>query len=160
MQTSADLTRSDEVHDPRLSDAANDALTREVRAVLDADEAHGGATGASWRPSRGTPRTHVRLLSAVNDARILVVPVVLMFAVIALIATVGDTYPLIALAFAGLVIGVVLVAELIAQMTREVEHVSPETAALLEAEGITRPDHLFGDLLATRRDEHRTSAHA
>ncbi|MEH3053337.1 MAG: hypothetical protein PGN13_04915 [Patulibacter minatonensis] len=78
-------------------------------------------------------------------------PVTLMFVVVALVTTVGDTYVLAGVAFAGMVVGVTLVAELIASMTREIEHVSPETAALLEDEGVVDPDRLFGDLLAARR---------
>ena len=120
---------------------------------LDEDAARGGApSGDPWRMSRGTPRTHSKLVAALIDARIVVVPVTLMFVVIAIIGTIGDTYVLAGLAFAVLVLGVSLVAELIASMTRETEHVSPETAAMLENEGIVDPDRLFGDLIAARRN--------
>lgn len=143
---------------PRLSATALDALEREVQSVLSWEAEHGGPTGAPWRPSARAHRHHGRLVTAAADARILIVPVALMLIVTALVATVGDTYALVALAFAGLVVGVLLVAELIANMTREVEHVSPETAAILEHEGVVDPDRLFGDLLAARREREPTPA--
>lgn len=142
---------------PRLSASARDALEREVQSVLRYEAEHGGPTGEPWRPSVRPHRHHRRLLAAAADARILIVPVALVLIVTALIALVGDTYALVALAFGGLVVGVILVAELIANMAREVEHVSPETAALLENEGVVDPDRLFGDLLASRR-EHQAMA--
>lgn len=143
---------------PRLSSEAMDALEREVQSVLAYESEHGGPTGAPWRPSARPRRQRARLLTAVADARILVVPVALMLLVTALIATVGDTYGLVALAFAALLVGVGLVAELIANMTREIEHLSPQTAAILEHEGVVDPDRLFGDLLAARREQHATPA--
>ncbi len=142
----------------QLSAAADAALEREVDAVLDYEAAHGGPTGASWRPRRVPQRRHWRLTTAAVDARVVVVPVVLMLLITALIATVGDTYVLVGVAFAALLVGVAIVAEVIAAMTREVEHVSPETAALLEDDGIADPDRLFGDRIAARRPTPATPA--
>ncbi|MBO9532423.1 MAG: hypothetical protein J7513_05560 [Solirubrobacteraceae bacterium] len=140
------------VHDPRLSDEANLALTREVHAVLEGDAIYGGPTGSTWHPRAGaTPKRRPKLLAAAADARIVVVPIALMLVVVAVIGTIGDTYVMVGVAYAALIVAVAMVAELIASMTREVEHVSPETQALLEAEGIVDPDRLFGDLLAERR---------
>lgn len=151
-RSAAAHTADARVEQLHLSDWAVDALERELRLVLVDDDAHGGTTSEPERaPSTHAPRRHWRLTTAGFDARILLVPVVLMFGVIALIASVGNTYALAFVAFAGMVAGVSLVAELIATMTREVEHVSPETAALLEDEGVVDPDRLFGDLLAARR---------
>ncbi len=135
----------------QLSAAADAALDREVDAVLSYEAEHGGATGATWRPRRIPQRRHWRLTTAAVDARFVVVPVVLMLLITMLIATVGDTYALAGVAFLAMVVGVTIVAEVIAAMTREVEHVSPETAALLEDDGIADPDRLFGDRLAARR---------
>lgn len=152
----APLTPTDDgVHDPRLSDAANAALTWELHAVLESDAAHGGRTGEVWHPRANPTRQHWRLTTAVLDARILVVPVAVMLGIIALvvvIAAMGESYVVVGIAGVAVLVGVVAVAEMIARMTREVEHLSPETAALLEGEGIGDPDRLFGDLLAQRRD--------
>lgn len=140
-----------------LSSWAVAALEREVDQVVAYDHVE-GQTGATWRPRRGRARHHTRLTTAAVDARILVVPVALMFVVIALIAITGTSLVLVAVSFLALVVGVALVAELIASMTREVEHVSPETAALLAGEGVADPDRLFGDLLAARRSGASTTA--
>ena len=139
-----------EIHDPRLSDEANAALTDGVRHVLDDEATHHRADGI-WSPTAGSGRMRSRYMAAGFDARILVVPVALMLIVVALVPAVGSDYALALIPFAGMVIGVILVADLIVHMTRETEHVSPETAALLENEGIVDPDRLFGALLAEHR---------
>jgi hypothetical protein len=152
MERELSTPTDDGVHDARLSEAANAALTWEVQAVIDGDAVHGGPTGEVWHPRSDRSRRHWRLTTAVFDARILVVPALLAVAITGVIALIGDTYVMIAVAWVALVLGVLFVAEMIARMTREVEHLSPETAALLEGEGIGDPDRLFGDLLAQRRD--------
>lgn len=142
----------------QLSAAAGAALDREVDAVLRYEAGHGGPTGATWRPRRVAQRRHWRLTTAAVDARIVVVPVILVLLITLLIAVLSSSYAVVGVAFAALLVGVTIVANLVAAMTREVEHVSPETAAILEDDGIADPDRLFGDRLAARRDADRLSA--
>jgi hypothetical protein len=154
MARSAAMQTADErMEQLHLSEWAIAALEREVLSVLEDDAVYGDPEPEEQptETHHRAPRRHWRLTTAAIDARILLVPVILMFAVIGLIAAVGSTYVVAFVAFAALVVGVVLVAQLIITMTREVEHVSPETAALLEEEGVGDPDRLFGELLAARR---------
>lgn len=148
---SAKGSRIEELH---LSEWAIAALEREVNSVIADDRIYGAPddTNAA-RSANATRKTrrHWRVTTAISDARFLVVPVTLMFLVIGLVAEVGTTYLMAGIAFAGMVVGVGIVAEVIAGMLRETEHVSPETHALLEHEGIADPDRLFGELLAERR---------
>lgn len=143
-----------EVHDPRLSDDANAELTRAVAAVLADDAAHGGPADDEWQHSRGTPRRHWRMTAEAVDARIVLVPVAVMFAVIGLIVATHSSASLVVIPLAGMAIGVSFIADFIFRMAREHEHVAPETAAMLTEEGIADPDRLFADLLSERRHAH------
>lgn len=151
MLTTPDL----EVHDPRLTDEANAALTQEVAAVLELDRRYGGpAEDEPWHHTRGKPRTHHQLTTAAFSARILIVPVAVLTVVVALVPTMGSSQLMALIPFTAVLIAVGIVIALILSMTRELEHVSPETAALLESQGILDPDRLFGDLLDERRHAH------
>lgn len=132
--------------DPSLSDAANRLVTDELRDVVGADrvevptdaprrerERHGG---------RGTLATTLqanRPILLITGAMLLVVA-----AIVALATGAWWVLPLVLVVHA---VGTLVVIGLVGRMTTQVEHLDPDTAARLEAEGVADPDELLSELV-------------
>jgi hypothetical protein len=152
--------------DPSLSDHANALLTDELRRVVGAE----AVTVPADRPhveaaSHGGHRgPEVELVDNRLALGMFAVAALVVGAVVSLIT--GSWWFLVG-AVAIDVVGVLLVTTMVLRMTGEVEHLSPETSALLEDEGVDDPDGLFTALVAEfsppdghGRDDRRTPADA
>jgi hypothetical protein len=135
-----------EVHDPGLSDEANELLTEELREVVGRDEVD--VPAGSPDPAHQRHRTHVALV------RVLVENSVYVLSTFATVATAAAVVALITGSW--WILGAVVVLHLVATVSiagvalllaSEPEHVAPSTAALLEEEGIADPDALFTELV-------------
>jgi len=131
--------------DPSLSPEANRLLTDELREVVGADEVEVPAgTPAHHEVDHGGRATFLgtlaanRVLIAVSLAALIVVGVIVSLAT-------GSWWALVA-ACAVHATGTLLIAAFAIHMTTRVEHVEPTTAARLEAEGVTDPDRVLGEL--------------
>ncbi|MCW3038367.1 MAG: hypothetical protein JWM31_272 [Solirubrobacterales bacterium] len=132
--------------DPSLSAEANDLLTQEAQAVIGATEVEVPA----GTPHRSTDRHggHSKTLSNLGSMRqVLIVMACAGAVVCGIIGLQSNEY----LAFLGtfvlLVVALVVVVSGAVQLTTELEHVDPSTAARLEQEGVPDPDRVLSDLV-------------
>ena len=132
--------------DPTLSPAANQALTDELRLVVGHDTAEVPEDRAD--PATAAHGRHRQLVTEIAGAPLGAVftalTAVCVGAVVAL--TTGSTLVLV-LALAVLGLATLLAVRAVGYLTAESEHPSPETAALLEREGVADPDRLLGQLV-------------
>jgi hypothetical protein len=143
--------------DPSLSPEANELLTRELREALDGPRVQSGAV--SPEPQRPHAEIHAgggvgAALSANRLMLGLIGAVLLVTGVFATIAT-GSIWALIAALGVHAVVTVTVVLWFL-RTTMVVEHMTPERAAVLEAEGVADPDLLLTALAEDYRgDEQR-----
>jgi hypothetical protein len=142
-QTERRFVRSE---DPSLTPEANRMLTEELREVVGKDEV---------RVPVGTPRRagdrhgdHSTLVATLVSNRPIILVTLLMAVVVGGIVSLTTGWYVAVLLAVGLhALGTMLVAAGAVQLTTQVEHVAPETAARLEAEGVGDPDRVLGQLV-------------
>jgi hypothetical protein len=133
--------------DPELSPEANALLTEELRdaigedhVALPADRAEeAGHVRAAGHRTLATQFAVNRMLIVITLAMLIVVGVIVALAT-------GNWWAVVA-AVAVHAVGTFLVLSLTLQLSSEVEHVSPSTAAKLEDEGVADPDRALSDLI-------------
>lgn len=141
-------------HDPSLSDHANALLRDELREVLGSDtvEVDAGAPHHERERHGG----HSPMVAALIDARLTLAVTFFTMLVVGAVASIaiGSWWALVG-ALAVHAIGTLALVGVTLQLTSETEHVSPETAAELEAEGVADPDRAFNQLLEDYRGRDR-----
>jgi hypothetical protein len=132
--------------DPSLTPEANRLLTEEVREVVGADEVEVPQS----TPRRSTTRhaTHSTLVATLIDNRPIVL-VTLLAAIVGggIVSLTTGWYVAVLLAVGLHALCTMVVAAGAVQLTTQVEHVAPETAARLEAEGVADPDRVLTELV-------------
>jgi len=132
--------------DPSLSPEANRALTEELRQAVGSDEVEVPADA----PRRSVERhgTHSPFVATlIGNRAIILVTLLVALVVGGIIALSAGTYWALLIAVGVHALGTMLVTAGAVQLTTEVEHVSPETAARLEGEGVADPDRLLSNLV-------------
>lgn len=132
--------------DPSLSPEANRLLTAELRAIIGRDEVDVPATRPD--PAHDAHGGHSPWIADLIDAR--VGPVFAGLAAIVVAAIVALTWggwAILVAALVVLVVATLLAARTLLGLTDEAEHPDPETAALLEAEGVGDPDRVLQQLV-------------
>jgi hypothetical protein len=132
--------------DPQLTPEANRLLTGELREVVGHDEVE---------VPRGTPRraeeahaTHSPLVATLVTNRPLIIVTLLAAIVVGGIISLATGWYVAVLLAVGLhALATLLVAAGAIQLTTQVEHVAPETAARLEQEGVADPDRVLTQLV-------------
>jgi hypothetical protein len=142
-QTERRVVRSE---DPSLSPEANELLTHELRQVLGRDEVQ--VPVSAPRHSRERHADHDTAAASLASNRPLLfvtLATALIVGGIAALAT-GEYWILVA-ALALHAIGTLLVTSGVIQLTTQTEHVDPDVAARLEAEGVADPDRALTELV-------------
>jgi hypothetical protein len=132
--------------DPGLTPEANRLLTEEVREVIGADEVEVPVD----TPHRSTDRHggHSPLVATLIANRPLIIVTLLAALVVGGIVSLTTGYYVAVLLAVGLhALCTMLVAAGAVQLTTQVEHVGPETAARLEQEGVADPDRVLTELV-------------
>ncbi|MEA2282178.1 MAG: hypothetical protein QOK21_2785 [Solirubrobacteraceae bacterium] len=141
------VEREVRAEDPRLSATANQLLTEELqdaigqdRVTLPADRAEdaGRVRAAGHRTLVGQLSVN-RMLIGITLAMLIVVGVI--------VALATDNWWAVVAAVAVHAVGTFLVLSLTLQLSSEVEHVAPSTAAKLADEGVADPDRALSDLI-------------
>lgn len=132
--------------DPTLTQQANELLTTELREAVGHDRVPVAADAPDHRRDRNA--THSPLLAPFVEMRLALLVAVLVAAlVLGVIGIAAGGAWVVVGVFVALLLGIGAVIGLVAKMTAEQEHVSPETAARLEDEGVANPDHAFNELV-------------
>jgi hypothetical protein len=132
--------------DPSLSDEANRLLTGELREIV-------GREVVDVPVGRADPadavHTHRRRLVAMLIAARFGIGFVLIgvACVLGVIGLVWNTTAALVAAVVVLIAGTLAFLSLFMDLVSETEHPAPETAALLQAEGVGDPDRLLEDLV-------------
>jgi hypothetical protein len=132
--------------DPSLSPEANRLLTEELRAVVGRDDVEVAADA----PRRTEERhgTHSRFVATLLSHRqILLVTLLAAIVVGGIVSLSTGAYWAVLVAVGLHAFGTMVVVAGAVQLTTEVEHVAPETAARLEAEGVADPDRVLTELV-------------
>jgi fatty acid desaturase len=132
--------------DPELTPEANRLLTDELREVVGRDEVE---------VPRDTPRraqeahaTHSPLVATLVSNRPLIIVTLLAALVVGGIVSIATGWYVAVLLAVGLhALATLVVAAGAIQLTTQVEHVAPETAARLEQEGVADPDRVLSQLV-------------
>src|SRR4051794_9500073 len=131
--------------DPSLSPEANRLLTEELRQAVGRD-----AVEVPVRtPRRTTERrsNHSPLVATlVTHRQIFVVSLLAALVIGAIVAFTTGAWWAVVVALGLHALGTMLTATAAVQLTTEVEHVAPGTAARLEEEGVADPDRVLTDL--------------
>jgi hypothetical protein len=141
------VERDVRAEDPDLSPEANALLTEELRdaighdrVTLPADRAQdAGRVQAAGHRSLTSQFAINRMLIVITFAMLVVVGVI--------VALATDTWWAVVAAVAVHAVGTFLVLSMTLQLSSEVEHVSPSTAAKLADEGVADPDRALSDLI-------------
>jgi membrane protein implicated in regulation of membrane protease activity len=137
--------------DPSLSPDANRLLTDELRAIIGRDEVDVPVGRAD--PAVAAHGGHAVVVADVIASRLGVVFTALAaICVIAVIALVWNTVAILVVALAVLLVATLLATRFLFGLMREGEHPDPDTAALLEEQGVGDPDRLLQDLVDEFRD--------
>jgi hypothetical protein len=132
--------------DPDLTPEANRLLTEEVREVVGHDEVEVPV----GTPDRAHDRhaNHSPLVATLASNRpILIVSLLAALVVGAIIGLATGWYVAVLVAVGVHALCTMLVAFFAVQLTTQVEHVAPETAARLEQEGVADPDRVLTELV-------------
>lgn len=147
MSSQAMVTRTVESKDPSLSAEANQLLTDELRAVIGSDSVQ---VPQDW-PDHRTDRhaTHSSFGASAILLRVFISIVGLMLAMTVLIGLIATTssWLLVGIATALFLPATYVIASMVLRTFDEFEHVDPEVAAVLSAEGMGDPDRTFTDLV-------------
>jgi hypothetical protein len=137
------LVRSE---DPGLSPEANRLLTEELRAVVGRDEVE--VSTDTPRRTEERHATHSRFVATLLSHRQIVLVSLLAAIVVGGIVSLSTGAYWAVLVAVGLhALGTMIVVAGAVQLTTEVEHVAPDTAARLEDEGVADPDRLLTELV-------------
>src|SRR4051794_37930354 len=132
--------------DPSLSAEANRLLTGELRQVVGKREVEVPA----GRPHRAQEAhaTHSKFVASLLDNRPVIIVTFLVALVVGVVISLStDSYSAVIIALGVHALATVCVIFGAVQLTTEQEHVAPETAALLEREGVADPDRVLTDLV-------------
>jgi hypothetical protein len=141
------VRREVRAEDPNLSRTANQLLTDELRDAIGTDEVSLPEDRAR-DAGRISTRTHRSLVTQLLVNRMLVGITFAMLVVVGVIASLAtDSWWALVAAVGVHAIGTFLVLSFTLQISSEVEHVSPTTAARLEDEGVGDPDRALSDLI-------------
>ena len=147
MATAALISRTVQSNDPSLSDEANRLLTDELRKVLGRDEVDLPVGRSDHRADRHA--THSSLVAAGISVRmeVVLVGLVVAMATFIAIAMATENWWLTGVAYVLLFPTTIGIAWGVMRLFSEPEHLGPEIAAQLSAEGVGDPDHVFNELL-------------
>ncbi|HET6509181.1 MAG TPA: hypothetical protein VFG42_20465 [Baekduia sp.] len=140
------FTRHHDFEGRTLSPEALALLTEELREATGHPDAE-IPEGRHRSPVEQAGRWSPGVADIVNNRRLLLVTFLTAIVVGAIISIVTGWFGALLIALAVHAVATLIVAAGVIQLTGEVEHVSPETAARLEAEGVADPDRLFTDIL-------------
>ena len=133
--------------DPSLSPEANRLLTDELRAAVGRDEVE-VPPGTPRRTAERHGGRHSAVVATLAAHRqIAVVGLLAALVIGAIVAFATGAWWAVVVALGLHALGTMLTATAAVQLTTEVEHVAPETAARLEDEGVADPDRLLTDLV-------------
>lgn len=137
--------------DPRLSDDANRLLDRELAEATGAEVVEVPAREGAPAPRRSG------FVAELVEQRLLLGVTLIVVVIAGLVAALATGYWIILVGLLALhAVATMLVAGGVFQLAGETEHVSPELAAELEAEGIGDPDRMFTNLVGdVERDQER-----
>lgn len=147
MATATFNTRTVQSADPSLSAEANRLVTAELRRVVGRDSVDLPSGRADHSADRHG--THTKLMAAAISLWFevaLVFGVLAMTALIAIALTTGSSW-LTGIALVMLLPAVAWIAWMVMRLFDEHEHLDPETAAMLSAEGVGDPDRMFNELV-------------
>jgi hypothetical protein len=139
--------------DPELSPEANEVLTRELQEAVGDDRVTVPAERADELGQLGQ-RMHGTFVAALGANRVLIAitfAVLLIVGVIVALAT-GSWWAVVA-ASAVHALGTLIIISMTLRLSTEVEHMAPEAAARLEAEGLADPDRALSDLVEQYSEE-------
>jgi hypothetical protein len=132
--------------DPSLSPEANRLLTDELQQIVG-----GGEVEIPVNSPRRSEQAHgdrsVLVATLVSNRAIILVTLFAALVVGGIVALATGAYLAILVAVALHALGTLLVTAGAVQLTTQVEHVAPETAARLEEEGVGDPDRVLNDLV-------------
>jgi hypothetical protein len=149
-----DPRRFTRVDDPSLSPEANRLVDSELREATGVD-IEALPSGAEAAPGP-VAASHGGFVAALIDARLLLGVTFVVVLIAGLVATLATGAWLILVGLLALhAVGTIAVALGVVRLAGETEHVSPELAARLEAEGVGDPDRMFTDLVAEVRRSSR-----
>jgi hypothetical protein len=132
--------------DPNLTPEANRLLTEEVREVIGRDEVE--VPRDTPRRAEETHATRSPLMATLISNRPLIIVTLLAAIVVGGIISIATGFYVAVLLAVGLhALATLLVAAGAIQLTTQVEHVAPETAARLEQEGVADPDRVLTELV-------------
>jgi hypothetical protein len=132
--------------DPELTPEANRLLTDELKEVVGRDEVE--VPRDTPRRSEEAHATHSPLVATLVANRPLIIVTLLAAVVVGgIISIATGLYVAVLLAVALHALATLLVASGALQLTTQVEHVGPETAARLEEEGVADPDRVLTELV-------------
>src|SRR3954449_642071 len=132
--------------DPSLSPEANRLLTKELREVVGREEVE--VPVGTPRRARDAHAGRSPLVAALVANRPLILVTLIAAVVVGgIISLTTGWYVAVLLAVGLHALGTMLVAAGAVQLTTEVKHVGPETAARLEDEGVADPDRVLTELV-------------
>jgi len=132
--------------DPSLSPEANRLLTGELREAVGSD--HVEVPEDALERSRDRHADGSGFMGALARNRVLLlVSLLVLLTVGAIIALITGSWWALLVAAGVHALGTLVTAASAIQITTDVEHVDPTTAARLEAEGVGDPDRLLSDLV-------------
>lgn len=147
-ETTNRARRFTRVDDPSLSAEANRLVDAELRAATGVDvEGRPPETGPGSGPGPSAGR-HSPLVAGLIEARLLLGVTFVVVLIAGLVATLATGAWIVLVGLLALhAIGTLVVATGVVRLAGETEHVAPELAARLEAEGVGDPDRMFTDLV-------------
>jgi hypothetical protein len=145
-QRQATETRTVRSEDPSLSPEANRLLTEELREAVGRDEVE-VPVGTPRRTAEARGHHSPVVATLASHRQILVVSVLAALVIGAIVAFATGAWWAVVVALGLHALGTMLTATAAVQLTTEVEHVAPETAARLEEEGVADPDRVLTELV-------------
>jgi hypothetical protein len=145
-QRQATELRTVHSEDPSLSPEANRLLTEELRQAVGRDTVE-VPVGTPRRTTERHGRRSPVVATLATHRQLIVVTLLAALVIGAIVAFVTGAWWAVVVALGLHALGTMLTATAAVQLTTEVEHVAPETAARLEEEGVVDPDRLLTDLV-------------
>jgi hypothetical protein len=145
-QREATERRAVRSEDPSLSPEANRLLTEELREAVGRDEVEVPA-GTPRRTSERRGRRSTVVATVASHRQLFVVMLLAALVVGAIVAFATGAWWAVVAALGLHALGTMLTATAAVQLTTQVEHVAPGTAARLEEEGVADPDRVLTDLV-------------
>ncbi len=147
MATATFTSRTVESTDPSLSAESNRLVTQELRRVIGRDRVSLPNGAADHRSEQHA--THSSLMAAALSIKfeIFLVGLIVAMATLIAVSMALESWFLMAFSFALLFPAAALVATSVMKLFDDHEHLDPDTAARLSAEGVGDPDHMFNELV-------------